>query len=161
MPSGTHWPARPSRFDPPRRPGARTRVRPVRGRMAAGGADAVPGRHRPHGRRAPRRGVGAGAVGAALCGRAAGGPAPVTRRAGRDLQLEGEDVALELRAGLTRGLRPAVLVVTERLGRVGAHRIPPEPHRGVATGRVTLRRVPRGRYPFTGATATVEDPFGL
>jgi len=106
-------------------------------------------------------GLTAGALGAALWVRAARRPAAVTRRAGRDLQLEGEDVALELRAGLTRGLRPAVLVVTERLGRLGEHRIALEPHGGIATGRVTLRRVPRGRYPFTGATATVEDPFGL
>ena len=106
-------------------------------------------------------GLVAGALGAALWVRAARRPTAVTRRAGRDVQLEGDDVALELRAELTRGLRPAVLSVTEHLGRLGAHRIALTPHGGFATGRVALRRVPRGRYAFTGATATVEDPFGL
>jgi uncharacterized protein (DUF58 family) len=106
-------------------------------------------------------GLAAAALGAALWVRAARRPAAVTRRAGRDLQLEGDDVALELRAELTRGLRPAVLSVTERLGRLGEHRIALTPHGRLATGRVTLRRVPRGRYAFTGATATGQDPFGL
>jgi uncharacterized protein (DUF58 family) len=109
--------------------------------------------------------VAIGLVAAAPCAAlwvgAARRPAAVTRRAGRDLQLEGDDVALELRAELTRGLRPAVVSVTERLGRLGEHRIPLAPHLGFATGRLTLRRVPRGRYAFTGATATVEDAFGL
>jgi hypothetical protein len=74
------------------------------------------------------------------------------------VQLEGDDVALELRAELT-AFRPGVLSLTEQL-RLGEHRIALTPHGGFATGRVTLRRVPRGRYAFTGATATVEDPFG-
>jgi uncharacterized protein (DUF58 family) len=106
-----------------------------------------------------------GLVAAALCAaawvRAARRPAAVTRRAGRDVLLEGNDVALELRAELTGGIRPAVLWITERLGRLGEHRVALEPHGRVATGRITLRRVSRGRYPFTGATATVEDAFGL
>jgi len=106
-------------------------------------------------------GLVAGALAAALWVQAARRPASVSRRAGRDVQLEGDDVTLVLRAELTRGLRPAVLSVTERLGRLGAHRIGLTPHGGFATGRITLRRVPRGRYAFTGASATVEDPFGL
>ncbi|HEU5213737.1 MAG TPA: DUF58 domain-containing protein [Gaiellaceae bacterium] len=106
-------------------------------------------------------GLVAGALAAALWVRAARRPASVSRRAGRDVQLEGDDVMLVLRAQLTRGLRPAVLSVTERLGRLGEHRIALTPHGGFATGRITLRRVPRGRYAFTGASATVEDPFGL
>ena len=109
--------------------------------------------------------VAIGLVAAALCAalwvRAARRPAAVTRRAGRNLQLEGDDVALEVRAELTRGLRPAVVSVTEWLGRLGEHRIPLALHGGFATGRLTLRRVPRGRYAFTRATATVEDAFGL
>jgi uncharacterized protein (DUF58 family) len=106
-------------------------------------------------------GLVAAAAGAALWVRTARRPSAVTRRAGRDVQVEGEDVSLELRASLTRGLRPAVLSVTERLGRLGEHRIALTPHGGFATGRILLRRVPRGRYAFTAATATVEDPFGL
>ena len=106
-------------------------------------------------------GLVAGALAAALWVRAARRPASVSRRAGRDVQLEGDDVTLVLRAEMTRGLRPAVLSVTERLGRLGDHRIRLTPHGGFATGRTTLRRVPRGRYAFTGASATVDDPFGL
>ena len=81
--------------------------------------------------------------------------------AGRDLQLEGDDVALELRAELTRGLRPAV-ALGHRAARP-PRRAPDRAYdaRPLATGRVTFGASRAAATRFTGATATVQDPFGL
>jgi uncharacterized protein (DUF58 family) len=109
--------------------------------------------------------VAVGLVGAALVAalwvRLAARPERVSRRAAGDTLLEGEDVRIDVRAELARGVRPAALLVTERLGRLGEHQVRLTVDGSRAHGRYLLTKVPRGRYRFEDARVAVEDPFGL
>jgi uncharacterized protein (DUF58 family) len=109
--------------------------------------------------------VGVGLAGAAFVAalwvRLAARPERVTRRPAGDRRLEGDDVRIDLRAELGRGVRPAALVVTERLGRLGIHHVRLGVDGREAHGQYRLARVARGRYLFEDARVAVEDPFGL
>jgi uncharacterized protein (DUF58 family) len=106
-------------------------------------------------------GLAGAALVAALWVRLAARPERVTRRPAGDTLLEGDDVRVDVRAELARGVRPAALLVTERLGRLGEHQVRLAVDGNRAHGRYLLTRVPRGRYRFEDARAAVEDPFGL
>ncbi|HET7856882.1 MAG TPA: DUF58 domain-containing protein, partial [Gaiellaceae bacterium] len=79
----------------------------------------------------------------------------------RDRPVEGDDVVVRIELEGDGGLLPATAVLDERVGSLGP--------REVVVGRdgrflravYRLRRVPRGRYRFTGAQIVLEDPFGL
>ena len=93
--------------------------------------------------------------------RACAAPIQLRRRAGKGALLEGEDVWLTLDARPeTRVPLPSVSV-TEQIARIG-ERITPLRRAGLSyRGTYVLERVPRGRYTFEEACATIDDPFGL
>ena len=93
--------------------------------------------------------------------RRAARPERVGRRTTREEHLEGDDVSVELSADLRRGLRPAGLVLSEHVGRLGEQRTPLELDGRRAWGGYSLRRVPRGRYRFERSVLVLEDPFAL
>ncbi|MBD0348591.1 MAG: DUF58 domain-containing protein [Thermoleophilia bacterium] len=106
-------------------------------------------------------GLVAAPLAAALWVRLAARPERVERRTAREEHLEGDDVRVQLSADLRRGLRPAGLVLSERVGRLGEQRAPLDVHGRRAWGRYSLLRVPRGRYRFERASLVLEDPFAL
>ena len=107
-----------------------------------------------------RRARAAVALGAALWVRAARPAGRATRRAGRDGSSRATTSRSSSRRADARRLRPAVLLVTEHLGRLGEHRCALHPRTAARAGRYALRRPPRP-LRLHGRAATVEDPFGL
>ena len=93
--------------------------------------------------------------------RRAARPERVERRTTREAHVEGDDVRVELSARMRRGLRPAGLVLTEHVGRLGEQRVRLELDGRRAWGDYSLGRVPRGRYRFERASLVLEDPFAL
>jgi uncharacterized protein (DUF58 family) len=106
-------------------------------------------------------GLAGAALVAALWVRLAARPQRVTRRPSGETLLEGEDIRVDVVAELGRGIRPAALLVTERLGRLGEQQVRLAVDGRRAHGRYLLAGVPRGRYRFEDARIAVEDPFGL
>ncbi len=98
--------------------------------------------------------------------RACAAPIQLRRRAGRRLVgvgalLEGEDVWVTLEARPEARVPLPSVSVTEQIARIG-QRVTPLDRAGASyRGTYVLERVPRGRYAFEEARATIEDPFGL
>jgi uncharacterized protein (DUF58 family) len=78
----------------------------------------------------------------------------VTR--GRE-HFEGDDVEVEVRLELGRGLPPAAVVLQESISKLGERTTRLRGGRA----RYLLEQLPRGRYEVEGAAAVLEDPFGL
>jgi uncharacterized protein (DUF58 family) len=75
--------------------------------------------------------------------------------------VEGADVALELELLAEGRFKPFSLPVIDRIDRLGAFEVSLRRSGRRLRGRYDIPRLPRGRYRFTGATAVLEDPFGL
>ncbi|MFN2470020.1 MAG: DUF58 domain-containing protein [Gaiellaceae bacterium] len=109
--------------------------------------------------------VAVGLAGASLAAAAwvrfAARPEQVERRTSREDHLEGDELRVELFAELRRGLRPAELTLTERVGRLGEQHAVLEVEGRRAWGRYRLERVPRGRYVVEDTSVVLEDPFAL
>jgi uncharacterized protein (DUF58 family) len=110
---------------------------------------------------APAVGILLAVLAALVWANALARPFRLHRELDRDRPVEGDDVVVRVELEGDGGVLPATLTLQEEVGRLG--------EREVAVGRdgrflravYRLRRVPRGRYRFTGARAVVEDPFGL
>ncbi|MBD0339319.1 MAG: DUF58 domain-containing protein [Thermoleophilia bacterium] len=83
------------------------------------------------------------------------------RRLDRDRPLEGDDVVVRVELEADGGLVPATAVLNEPVGTLGDQEVVVAREGRFLRAVYRLRRVPRGRYRFTGAQAIVEDPFGL
>ena len=105
--------------------------------------------------------VGVGLVLAALAARlwarSARGSVELERRRARSLDLEGDDVMLAYHVRRRSRLPAGAALVRETVGRLGVH----EAQIRRAGAELVLPRVPRGRYPLTGAEIVLEDPLGL
>jgi uncharacterized protein (DUF58 family) len=88
-------------------------------------------------------------------------PFRLHRTIDRENPVEGDDVRLvvELEAG--GGILPASVLLHDPAGGLGERDVivPRDGNRLRVAYRI--RRVPRGRYRFTGAEVSIEDPFGL
>ena len=94
--------------------------------------------------------------------RVADRPLRLHRRTRRHEHWEGEDVELDVELECERRLPTASVTLVETIERVG-RRLTPLARRGLDRrgARYVLRRLPRGRYGFPGASAMLDDPFGL
>src|SRR5437588_2714029 len=88
-------------------------------------------------------------------------PMRLVRSAGDGDQLEGDDLRVHLVLEHEGRVAPASVVVVEDVGRLGERRTPLRRSEGRLYARYVLRSLPRGGYPFQGARAVIEDPFGL
>src|SRR5207244_237375 len=88
-------------------------------------------------------------------------PMRLVRSAGDGDHLEGDDLRVHLVLEHEGRVAPASVVVVEDVGRLGERRTPLRRSEGRLYARYVLRSLPRGRYPFQGARAVIEDPFGL
>jgi uncharacterized protein (DUF58 family) len=80
---------------------------------------------------------------------------------GRD-HYEGDDVPVGVEVELTRGgAPPGVLVVSERISKLGERVTRLEGTGSRRSGNYMLVSLPRGRYELEQVTAVLEDPFGL
>jgi uncharacterized protein (DUF58 family) len=93
--------------------------------------------------------------------RLAAGPIELRRRAGAGVQLEGDDVWVTIQARPQARVPAPSVVVSERLARLGTRETPLRRDGRFHRGTYVLEHVPRGRYAFEEARATIEDPFGL
>jgi uncharacterized protein (DUF58 family) len=88
-------------------------------------------------------------------------PFRLHRTIDRETPVEGDDigVSVELEAG--GGILPGSVVLHDPAGGLGERdlRVPRDGDRLRVTYRIT--GVPRGRYRFSGAEVSIEDPFGL
>src|SRR2546423_15287545 len=83
------------------------------------------------------------------------------RTAGDGDHLEGDDLRVHLELEHDGRVAPASVVVVEDVGRLGERRTSLQRSSGRLFASYVLRSLPRGRYPFAGAKAVLEDPFGL
>lgn len=79
----------------------------------------------------------------------------------RDRPVEGDDVVVRIELQGDGGLLPAMAVLDERVGSLGPREVVVGRDGRFLRAAYRLRRVPRGRYRFTGAQVVLEDPFGL
>ena len=91
----------------------------------------------------------------------ANGPFDVERSFGEREHVEGEDVRLSTVVTPGGVVRPPVISLVERVGRLGEQR-----HFLRRRGRklaiaYVLEKLPRGRYPFDASRLELTDPFGL
>jgi uncharacterized protein (DUF58 family) len=90
------------------------------------------------------------------------GPMRLRRRAGgRGNYVEGSDVPVELELELESPIRPASVLLLQRLARVGEQATVLRRSGKSLRARLLLRSLPRGRYAFDRARVVLEDPFGL
>ncbi|HET8652202.1 MAG TPA: DUF58 domain-containing protein [Gaiellaceae bacterium] len=102
------------------------------------------------------------AVGAAIVWtNALARPLSLHRELERDRPLEGDDVSVRVELEADGGVIPATVLLHEPVGRLGEQQVVVARDGRFLRAVYRLRRVPRGRYRFTGARAVVEDPFGL
>jgi uncharacterized protein (DUF58 family) len=100
-------------------------------------------------------------VAAALWVRFLKRPMTLRRNLGRAERLAGDDVAVQVELD-TEGFAPSgMLVLRERIARLGERETALVARHGRLRGRYVLRRVPRGRYPIEDTQIVIEDPFGL
>ena len=78
-----------------------------------------------------------------------------------DRPVEGDDVVVRVELEADGGILPATAVLHEPVGKLGEREVVVARDGRFLRAVYRLRRVPRGRYRFTGARAVVEDPFGL
>src|SRR5512134_4071813 len=88
-------------------------------------------------------------------------PLRLHRAVDRDRPLEGDDVVVRVELEADGGVLPATAMLHEPVGRLGDREVVVARDGRFLRAVYRLRRVPRGRYRFTGARAVVEDPFGL
>jgi uncharacterized protein (DUF58 family) len=88
-------------------------------------------------------------------------PMRLIRTAGDGDHLEGDDLRVHLELEHDGRVAPASVVVVEDVGRLGERRTSLKRSGGRLFASYVLRSLPRGRYPFAGAKAVLEDPFGL
>ena len=88
-------------------------------------------------------------------------PLRLHRTTGRSEYHEGDDVDVRVELEHERRLTPASVVLSERVGRLGAKTTPLSSLGGRLGARYRFPRLPRGRYAFGEARAVLEDPFGL
>jgi uncharacterized protein (DUF58 family) len=88
-------------------------------------------------------------------------PLRLHREVDKDRPLEGDDVVVRVELEADGGLVPASATVHEPAGRLGSREVVVSRDGRFLRSVYRLRRVPRGRYRFTGAEVVVEDPFGL
>lgn len=88
-------------------------------------------------------------------------PVRLERHARGGRQLEGSDVAVDLRLAVEGHVPPPPIRVVEQVSRVGERATEMEGRGRTRYGRYVLRALPRGRYAVERALAVVEDPFGL
>ena len=88
-------------------------------------------------------------------------PFRLHRRVDRDNPVEGDSVGIEIELEAGRGILPTAAVFHDPAGGLGERDVlvPRDGDRLRVSYRI--ERVPRGRYRFTGAEISVEDPFGL
>jgi uncharacterized protein (DUF58 family) len=88
-------------------------------------------------------------------------PFRLHRRIDRENPVEGDDVGIEVGLEAGGGILPTAVVFHDPAGGLGEREIlvPRDGDRLRIVYRI--ERVPRGRYRFTGAEVSVEDPFGL
>jgi uncharacterized protein (DUF58 family) len=102
------------------------------------------------------------AVGAALIWtNALARPLFLHRELDRDRPVEGDDVVVRVELEADGGVVPATVILHEPVGKLGEQEVVVARDGRFLRAVYRLRRVPRGRYRFTGARAVVEDPFGL
>ena len=102
------------------------------------------------------------AVGAAIIWtNALARPLSLHRELERDRPVEGDDVSVRVELEADGGVIPATVLLHEPVGRLGERQVVVARDGRFLRAVYRLRRVPRGRYRFTGARAVVEDPFGL
>lgn len=100
-------------------------------------------------------------LGARAWVRLAARPIRLTRRAGKGVLLEGEDVWVSLAARPDSRVPAPGLTITERIDRFGDQVTALSRSGGNYRGTYVLERVPRGRYVVAEAHAIIDDPFGL
>ena len=88
-------------------------------------------------------------------------PLQLHRRIDRDRPQEGDDVVVRVELEGDGGMLPATATLQDPVGRLGDQEVVVGRDGRFLRAVYRLRRVPRGRYRFTGARAVVEDPFGL
>jgi uncharacterized protein (DUF58 family) len=88
-------------------------------------------------------------------------PMRYRRFAGSREHIEGDDVTFDVELEPSGPLALAGVTVVERIAKLGEQQLELKRHGRILRGRVTLERVPRGRYELEEARAVVEDPFGL
>jgi uncharacterized protein (DUF58 family) len=79
----------------------------------------------------------------------------------RDRPIEGDDVVVRVELEADGGLLPATALLQEPVGSLGSREVVVGRDGRFLRAAYRLRRVPRGRYRFTGARVVLEDPFGL
>ena len=88
-------------------------------------------------------------------------PMTLRRTLGRGDRLAGDDVLVRLELDAEGPVPSGMLVVRERVARLGQWETPLVRRHGRLRGRYLLRQVPRGRYPIEESEVVIEDPFGL
>lgn len=88
-------------------------------------------------------------------------PFRLHRRIGRENPVEGDDVGMEIDLETGGRILPAAVLFHDAAGGLGEREIlvPRDGDRLRVAYRI--EGVPRGRYRFTGAEVSIEDPFGL
>ncbi len=88
-------------------------------------------------------------------------PLRLSRSVDRDRPLEGDDVVIRVDLRSDGGVLPGSVVLHDVAGSLGERDVvvPRDGNRLRTAYRV--EGVPRGRYRFTGALVSIEDPFGL
>ena len=85
----------------------------------------------------------------------------VHRRRDKRRVVEGDHVRVEVRVEPASRIPLPVVVVRERIGRLGEREVELRREGGVYRGLYHLRRVPRGRHRFEPMRLSISDPWGL
>jgi uncharacterized protein (DUF58 family) len=102
--------------------------------------------------------VGAGLVWTRLLSR----PLRLHRSIDRDQPIEGDDIVVDVElAPEGGGVLPASVVLHDALGGLGTRDVAVPRDGRVLRAAYRIEHAPRGRYRFTGAEVSIEDPFGL
>ena len=88
-------------------------------------------------------------------------PLRLHRSVDRERPVEGDDVVVHIQLEADGGVLPGTVMLHDPAGGLGERdvAVPRDGNRLRTAYR--LERVPRGRYRFTGAEVSIEDPFGL
>ena len=102
--------------------------------------------------------VGAGLVWTRVLSR----PLRLHRSIDRDQPSEGDDIVVDVElAPEGGGVLPSSVVLHDAIGGLGARDVAVPRDGRVLRGAYRIEHAPRGRYRFTGAEVSIEDPFGL
>jgi uncharacterized protein (DUF58 family) len=88
-------------------------------------------------------------------------PLRLHRHVHQEEPIEGEDVVVRVELEADGSFVPPTAVLLEPVGRLGERDVIVEREGRFLRAVYRLRKVPRGRYRFTGARVAIEDPFGL